>query len=1157
MPALEDRYLRTRGDVLLTGVQALVRLILDQRRADQRERLATAALISGYQGSPLAGLDIELQRYAPLLAEHDIVHVPGLNEELAATAIFGSQTVDSVGAARYDGVLGLWYGKAPGLDRAADAIRHANLMGVGPKGGALIAVGDDPRAKSSTIPSGSELNLFDLRVPVLYPADAQEVLDLGRHGFAVSRASGLWVGLKMATNVADGVFSVAVDPERVVPVIAAALEERRPPRATMLAPLTLELERSLEDTRLPAAREYAAANELNRVVIRGRDDRVGIVTAGKTYLDVREALHTLGLDDAGLERLGVRLLKLSMPFPLDTALTRDFARGLRQIVVVEEKRAFVELLVKDALYGSCPAQVVGKRDERGRELVPSHGELDADSISRAIGPRLAALDGAPPSIAQRLATLDGAPSLPPLPVARTPYFCSGCPHNSSTKAPPGAVVGGGIGCHGMVLLMDPRQVGEVAGLTQMGGEGAQWIGMAPFTEREHLFQNVGDGTFVHSGSLAIRAAVAAGVNVTFKILQNSAVAMTGGQTAVGTLPTPQLTRLLEVEGVTRTIVTTDDPRRFDAATLASNATAWPRQRILDAQSELARTPGVTALVHDQECAAEQRRKRKRGKAPDPVLRTFINERVCEGCGDCGAKSNCLSVWPVDTEFGRKTRIDQESCNKDYTCLEGDCPSFLTVVPGKRATRRPAIAIDPATLPEPRVDTTPGSVTVRLAGQGGTGVVTSSQILAMAGLLDGLSVRGLDQTGLAQKGGPVISDLRFAAAPEERANKLARAGCDVYIACDPLVAADADTMAVVRRGATAIVNAHCSPTGQQVADPDSAATAVDDLVDRIAAVVSAERTVSVDANEITGTLLGAAQPSNTLLLGMACQRGVLPMSANAIETAIRINGAAVESNLQAFRLGRQLIADPSEIERALTPPQPTTQHVQPALGSHRDLVDIVQADAASELRRLVALRVADLVDYQDRAYARRYAELVERVRIVEEERAPGRQTLAETVAFHLHKLMAYKDEYEVARLHLDPELRAAVEREFGHGARMAWRLHPPLLRALGLHRKLTLGPWFRPCLKVLRGLRRLRGTAFDVFGHTRVRRAERELIADYVAVVGQLMQRLSPSTHTLTTEIAALPDVVRGYEEIKLRSIERYRARREELMRRLDSAAEAA
>ena len=696
--SLDDRYRLEEGRILLTGVQGLVRLPLDQHRADRRLGLHTGTLVSGYQGSPLGGLDQELGRQRELCEEHHVRHVPGVNEELGATSAWGSQLAASLPGSRYDGVLGLWYGKAPGLDRAADSLRHGNFVGVSRTGGAIAVVGDDPASKSSTLPSASESLLAGLHMPVFFPADVQDVLDLGLHAWACSRASGLWTSMKIVTSVADALGTADVAPGRVTPVLPEIEWRGRPyshvPNGNLLAPASLDMEETLTGIRTDLALAYARENGVNRIE-GARDAWLGIVAAGKPYYDLLHALRALGLDERALERAGIRLLKLGMIWPLEPRVVRDFARGLDEILVAEEKGPFIETHLKEALYGMPDApRIVGKRDERGEPLLPATLDLDADLVARAVAGRLRGRVELP-SVAARIAQLDEIAGRPrPLPMAtRSPFFCSGCPHNSSTKAPEGTLVGGGIGCHTMVLL-NPEGKGEITGITQMGGEGAQWIGMAPFTDDRHLVQNIGDGTFHHSGSLAVRAAVAAGVNITYKLLFNEAVAMTGGQSVEGGMGVPELTRWLELEGVRRIVVTTEDPSRYRGVKLSPIAEVRDRSELIPTQQELAGVPGVTVLIHDQECAAELRRKRKRGKAVEPAERIWINERVCEGCGDCGKKSSCMSVVPTDTEFGRKTQIHQASCNKDYSCVEGDCPSSSPSFPGSgpsawRPSRPPA------------------------------------------------------------------------------------------------------------------------------------------------------------------------------------------------------------------------------------------------------------------------------------------------------------------------------------------------------------------------------------------------------------------------------------------------------------------------------------
>jgi indolepyruvate ferredoxin oxidoreductase len=1133
--SLADRYALDEGRVLLTGVQALVRLVFDQMRADRRAGLRTGAFVSGYQGSPLGGLDRELRGQARLSQELGVVFRPGLNEDLAATSVWGSQLTTSLPGARVEGVLGVWYGKAPGVDRSGDALRHGNFVGAHPRGGMLAAVGDDPSCKSSTLPSASEATLAAMRMPVVAPGTPQEVLELGRHAIAASRASGLWVALKIVTNVADAVGSVEVGPDRVQPVAVRADDGGRPfehvPNANLIAPAMLEMERTIAGPRLAAAREYARANALNRIVLDAPRAWLGIAAAGATYYDLREALHTLGLGDDELRRLGVRLLKVGMVWPLEPGIVREHARGLEELIVVEDKGAFLETAIRHVLYDLAERpRVVGAEDEHGAPLLPAYGMLDIDTIARAVGARLER-KGAIESVDARLRELARpAPDAVEGNRVRLPYFCSGCPHNRSTDVPEGAVVGAGIGCHGMVVI-HPQGKGTVTGATQMGAEGAQWIGQQPFTDTPHLLQNLGDGTFHHSGSLAVRASIAAGVDVTYKLLYNRTVAMTGGQDVEGGMPVPDLTRMLEAEGARRIIVTTDDPARYRGVELAAIAEVRPRARLLDSQRELSRERGVTVLIHDQACAAETRRLRKRGQAPDPPQRIFINERVCEGCGDCGRKSHCVSLVPVETEFGTKTSVDQASCNKDYSCVDGDCPSFLEVIPGKREEH--AWPAPPSDLPSPPVPSEP-ETTIRMIGIGGTGVVTVAQVLGMAALLDGKRALGLDQTGLAQKGGQVISDVRLLAPGEDRAGRASRGGVDCLIGFDLLGAtlpANLDTADAART--VAVVSTSRVPTGETIGDPSAAFVDVDGSLAAIDRVT--RDAVYVDAHALADRLFRDTLPANALLLGAAWQRGLIPISLAAVLEAFRLNATGVERNLAAFAWGRAIVARPDAVAALSAPP---------AAAAPRRRVE-VSAGAApgSELERLIAIRADDLADYQDVRYARRYAAFVRKV--LDAERPLGTTAATEAVARELHRLMAYKDEYEVARLHLDPVERRRVEEAFGAGARVRYKLHPPVLRALGMNRKLSLGPWFDPALRLLRRGRLLRGTPLDPFGRAEVRRVERALIGEYRALVERALPQLG-TEYERVVEVCGLPSVIRGYEDVKLRNVEAFRARAAEL-----------
>jgi len=1146
--SLESKYTQEQGTIFLSGIQALVRLPLDQHRADRRRGLRTATFISGYRGSPLGGFDLTLERLKPLLAQHHVVFSSGLNEDLGATAVFGSQMVNSFPRPKYDGVLGMWYGKAPGVDRTGDVFKHANYAGTGKNGGVLAMAGDDPISKSSTLPSHSEIAFYDAFMPTLFPGNVQEILDFGQHGFMLSRTSGLWVGFKIVTNVADETGTAEVAPERIAPLIPTVELDGRPFQhqinLMLIPPFGLDMERTIHAARLELARRYAWENKLNRLAAPTPDAWLGILTAGKTYYDVRQALQELGLDAAALRRYGIRILQMGMLFPMEPRIVREFAQGLQEILVIEEKRPYLEMFAKDLLYGSPDRpRIVGKQDEEERSLLPLTGELDSDLIARAIAKRLAR-KARIESVEARIQRLDELKARPrALTLARTAYFCSGCPHNRSTVVPEGSVAAAGIGCHGMAMGMNRG----IVGVTHMGGEGAQWIGVAPFTETPHLFQNIGDGTLFHSGGLAINYAVASGVNITYKILYNGAVAMTGGQDAAGALPIPALTRRLEAEGVKRILVTTDAPEKYRGVSLAGIAEVWHRDRLLEAQSALAAIPGVTVLLHDQQCAAEKRRLRKRGKQAEPQTRVFINERVCEGCGDCGKKSNCLSVQPVETEFGRKTQIHQSSCNKDYSCLLGDCPAFLTVEPvGPAPQKERRLTPLEAELPEPALTVQADGFALHMMGIGGTGVVTVSQILGTAAMLDGRHVRGLDQTGLSQKGGPVVSDLKIAARPIDGANKVSAGGTDLYLGFDLLVAADSGNLDKADPGRTvAVVSTSQIPTGQMVVDtavhfPELGSTLLS--IDRVS---RKDENVYLDAGAIAEGLFSDHMATNPLMLGAAYQAGALPISAASIEQAIRLNGVSVEMNLLAFRWGRMVVVDGKRVEAAVRKATGREIETRALSPEAQRLVDA--AGVEGETRRLLEVRVPELIEYQSVSYARQYTDFVAKVARAEAERVPGRTGLSEAVARHLFKLMAYKDEYEVARLHLDPALRTEIEAKFGQAITSQWHLHPPLLRALGLKKKVKLGSWFAPALRLLRAMKGLRGTALDPFGRAEVRRVERALPGEYRAIIETVLTTLAPATHDTAVAIGELPDQIRGYEAIKLENVKRFRDTARQLM----------
>lgn len=1150
--SLDDKFIREQGTILLSGIQAILRLTLDQRRADVRAGLNTATFISGYRGSPLGGLDMLLQENPRLLEQHHVHFQPGLNEDLGATAVFGSQIANLLPGPKYDGVLGMWYGKAPGLDRSGDAIRHANYAGVGKYGGVLALAGDDPAAKSSTLPSATEHALYDLLMPILYPGNVQEVLDYGRLGFEMSRYTGLWVGFKFVTNVGDEYSTAEVAPDRITVVDPGFIFEKKPWSAIqnpmLLTPYSLTTERRMIEGRWEAARRFGAANGLNKVVLHTADDWIGIVAAGKTYYDVREAFRELGLSDADLQRAGIRLLKIGLMTPLDSGFVREFARGLEEILVIEEKRSFIETFIREALYSMVDRpRIIGKRDEQDQPFVPGYGEMDADVIARLITRRLKGrLDAE--SINARLYALDHPPMSMTIPLlSRTPYYCSGCPHNTSTTSvPDGSLVGAGIGCHTMVLLMDNYK-GNVTGVTQMGGEGAQWVGASPFTETAHIFQNIGDGTLFHSGTLAIRQAVAANANLTYKILWNSAVAMTGGQDIEVQMPVWRLTHLLRAEGVGRIIVTTTDPREYPAhADWAAGVDVWKRERIEEAQIILRDTPGVTVLIHDQECAAELRRKRRRGLAPDPELRVFINEAVCEGCGDCGEKSNCLSVFPVETEFGRKTQIHQSSCNKDYSCLKGHCPAFVTVVPNTQEMKHehPFYA-EVFDLPDPVfVSNTEGVANLYMMGIGGTGVVTVNQIIATAAVIDGKAITSLDQTGLSQKGGPVVSHLRILDAPGEMANKISAGMADAYLVFDLLTGTDFRNLKQASpEHSIAIVSTSEIPTGKMISSTGTQWPETMSLHKVIDDHTVAAQNVYFDAIGMSEALFGSHMPANMMVIGAAYQRGLIPLRAEAIERAIELNGVAVKANLQAFRVGRRIVAEPDWVPSVETTRAGDQDYQVELSAEARGLIDSVGVDG--ELRRLLEIRVPELIAYQNIGYAERYVSFVKDVMAREAAVMSGQTKLAEAVARYLFKLMAYKDEYEVARLHLKSSFQDEMAAQFGESAKVQYMLQPPLMRSV-IRGKIKLGRWFEPMYALLTRMKMLRGTPLDIFGYDKVRRTERKLIEQYRGLMEEAINGLTADNYEKAVKLAELPDMIRGYDHIKLGNVEKFWAEVEKL-----------
>ena len=1136
---LNDKYLAGSGRIYLTGTQALVRLPIEQKRRDRLAGLNTAGLISGYRGSPVGVYDQELWKVKRVLADHEITFQPGLNEDLAATALWGAQQVGVFGEAKYDGVFGIWYGKNPGFDRSGDAIKHANFAGTSPNGGVLAVIGDDHGAKSSTIPNQSDFGLMNHFMPTLFPSDVQDVLDFGHYGLELSRFSGCWVGFKVEPHIMDRSQTVEVDPSRARTVRPAdfAMPERG--GSLRWPDNRFDQEARMVDLKLPAVHAFVRANPfINRVVLAPSKPRIGIVTAGKSYLDVREALAELGIGPETAERLGVSLLKVGMTWPLEPGAIRSFCSGLDEVVVVEEKQPVLENQIRALLYDlpeRLRPRIVGKSDERGMPLLSAKGELDAVEIATMFAGRLRAI-ASDAQIESRLTALtERRIKVPePAPIVRKPYFCSGCPHSTSVRHPEGSRASGGIGCHWMAVWT-PQFATEPS--TQMGGEGAHWIGQAPFVTDAHIFQNLGDGTYYHSGTAAIRAAVAAGVNITYKLLYNDAVAMTGGQPVEGKPDVPQITQQLASEGVRRIAVVSDEAGKYDGVTgLAAGVTVHPREELDNVQKEFAVTAGVTAIVYDQTCAAEKRRRRKKKEFPDPPRRMFINDLVCEGCGDCGVKSNCISIEPLETPLGRKRTINQSSCNKDYSCNNGFCPSFVTVenaVPRKRAAAAaPADLV--ARLVDPVTEIGDRPFNLLITGIGGTGVVTLGALLGMAAHVDGKASSVLDSIGLAQKNGAVVSHIRIARdlddlysarVPNERADGL--------IACDLIVAADREVMQAIRPQHTrAVVNQHIAPTADFVFNPDLDFRS-ESLKRRLAKALGRNKLDTIDAHALAESLLGDAIAMNLFMLGYAFQEGLVPLSAGALSRAIELNGVSVEMNKRAFEWGRIASRAPSELHR---------------------IAGAAEADVepTESLAELVERRAEFLEGYQNKAYALRFRRLVEAVAAREQAMAAGASGLSEAVAKSYFKLLSYKDEYEVARLFVDPAFSRKLSESFEEGFTIRYNLSPPVVSpthpATGLRMKRSFGPWLKAGFHVLARLKSLRGTPFDPFGYQHERRMERDLVAWFEALVPQLLDRLSPDNHAKAVEIVSSVMSMRGFGHIKQANVAAARGRIEGLLR---------
>ncbi|HET7166319.1 MAG TPA: indolepyruvate ferredoxin oxidoreductase family protein [Pseudolabrys sp.] len=1127
--SLEDKFDLGKDRVFVTGYQALIRACLMQKERDRHAGLNTAGYVTGYRGSPLGGLDQQFMRAARQLAAADIKFQAGLNEDLAATALWGSQQAELRGEGNFDGVFGMWYGKGPGVDRSGDVFRHANLSGTSKHGGVLALMGDDHTAESSTTAHQSEFHFVDVMIPILNPAGVQEIIDYAQYGWAMSRFTGAWAALKCMHETVESTGIVDGSLERVQ--IVTPTDFTMPPGGLniRLTDTFLGQEARLHDFKRDAMLAFVRANKLNQIITSGgRTPKIGIITTGKAYLDVRQAFDELGIDEIKCNDLGLRLFKIACVWPIGRQELADFAQGLDLIIVVEEKRSLIEVQVREELYGTANQPVcIGKKDEQGNWLFPVKGALDPNDIAICIGERLLRY-GTNEELAANVARLKSAQralSETTDVAQRIPYFCSGCPHNTSTRVPEGSRAYAGIGCHYMSQWMDRKTLGY----TQMGGEGANWIGEAPFSKREHVFQNLGDGTYNHSGYLAIRAAIASGVTMTYKILFNDAVAMTGGQANDGGLTVPQIAAQVAAEGAKRVVVVTDEPWKY------AKDTEWPRgltvhhRDELDAiQRELATVPGVSILIYDQTCAAEKRRRRKRGAFPDPDKRVVINDLVCEGCGDCGVKSNCVSVQPLETEWGRKRTIDQSSCNKDYSCLKGFCPSFVTVH-GAKLKRGEGVAEprDWPALPTPDAPLLNHPYGIIVTGIGGTGIVTIGAIVGMAAHLEGKGVGIIDMAGLAQKGGAVSSHIRIANTPDDiHAIRVAAGGADLVLGGDIVVVGAKKVLGAMKAGSTrVIVNTAEFLPGDFTRNADFSLP-TERLKRAIVGHAGRDRSHFVDAGRLATALLGNSIGSNMFMLGYAYQLGALPLSADAIERAIEMNGEAVPMNISAFRYGRRAAVDPKAVE-ALIEPRPQEQN---------DSTKLSQSFAET-----VDRRAAFLTDYQNAAYARRYRNWVEKVRTVEAEKARGQCGLAEAVARYLFKLMAYKDEYEVARLYSETSFLERVKSTFdGDRLRFEFHLAPPLLARrdpqTGEPKKMSFGPWMLRAFAVMAKFKFLRGTVFDPFGYTAERQTERRLVTEYEKLLDELCGHLTPSNHRIAVELAMIPEKIRGFGPVKQRHL---------------------
>ncbi len=1148
--SLMDKYLKEEGQVLLNGVQALVRLPLEQMRSDHKAGLRTGMYISGYQGSPLGELDKHLKGIEKELIRHNIIWQAGINEDVAATAVYGSQMLHMFPHAKTEAVVGMWYGKTPGLDRSSDAFRHGTFMGAAPKGGYLALVGDDPACKSSTLPGDSTLALYDLVMPTLFPSGSRETLEYGLHAIAMSRYSGTWGALKVVTNVADGGEIINVEPQLVTPIIPKLEIHGRPfahvqdPR--LIPPYSVELERHLHSERLVAAMAYVRANRLDKITVQSSADTIGLVASGKTYRDLIHTLDWLGLNEQALKQAGIRLYKLAMIAPIESEGLKHFAAGLDDVVVIEEKRGFIETQMRSALYNQPKRpHIWGKFDERDAPMFPTHGELSLESIGVPLAGFLARKLGREDLLTrvERLVDIQGR-RYEPMRV-RTPFFCSGCPHNSSTVRDGDELVGGGIGCHSMAVYMDRG----VAWLTQMGGEGAPWMGISPFTEQSHILQNIGDGTFFHSGSKSLEGCISAGVDVTFRILYNRTVAMTGGQDVEGGLTPPALAQKLAAEGVQKVCIVTENLENYQGTALGPNITLHPKSAYLDVLKNIRKVGGVSVIIYDQQCAAEKRRMRKRGRLSTPPKRVYINQSVCEGCGDCGVRSNCLSVLPVETDYGRKTRIHLPSCNLDYTCLQGDCPAFMTVELTGDAS--PAKQSETPMAPAQGLKAPASSVAenspykILLVGVGGTGVVTVNALLSTAAAIEEKQLTFLDQTGLSQKGGAVLSNLVISHQPIRHSNKIAAGETDLLLGFDLLASVSPDNLSRYSPERTrAVVNTHTLHTGESVINIHAAHPQQKAMLNRLASYTRKKDNVLVDALAICEALFGDSMPGNVFMLGIAWQLGHLPLEHKSIEKAITLNGVAVKTNLNAFRWGRWFVQNPQKVMQTAFGPSPSPEAFDQAkerlarfaaylVPAWQNL--LAQIPDKGALRTIAAPRLADLLMYQGNTHlADQYVNHVKRVAQGEMQTLQS-SALTEAFARWYFKLLAVKDEYETARLWLQDTVWERAKADYHGKVKRYVHLHPPALKRLGVKTKMRFGKSSQYLFRALYAMRFLRGSILDMF-NSKHRRLERSLAGWYCDLVLGLLPKLTPKNYAVALKMACLPDGIRGYEDIKERNI---------------------